>query len=96
MATFTKEVMDKAMDEFLSNIQKLNNVIYTGRAQLAQRNTYFDDVKFLLDLFELIATSRFHDAHQKIIFMRDYLFKYIPRPILAYLKEKEETKDPWE
>ena len=47
---------------------------------------FIDDTKFLLDLFELIANSRFYDAYQKVQFMREYLFGAVPREILMYLR----------
>lgn len=94
MAKPSTEELNNAMDIFMDNIQKLNNTIYLNRAFLSQRQTTFDDTKFLLDLFELIAHSRFSDAYHKIQFMREYLIKYIPKPILYFLNEKGK-EDAW-
>jgi hypothetical protein len=80
-----KAQLNAAMDKFFNNIQLFNMTVYSNRASFARRAGIMDDTKFLLDLFELIANSRFYDAYQKIQFMREYLFGAVPREILQYL-----------
>ena len=82
----SKEQLNAAMDKFFNNIQQYNLTVYSNRASIARRNGIIDDTKFLLDLFELIANSRFYDAYQKVQFMREYLFGAVPREILMYLR----------
>lgn len=82
----SKEQLNAAMDKFFNNIQQYNLTVYSNRASFARRNGIIDDTKFLLDLFELIANSRFYDAYQKVQFMREYLFGAVPREILMYLR----------
>lgn len=81
-----RKQLNEAMDVFFSNIQGYNNTIYTNRANFARRAGIIDDTKFLLDLFELIANSKFYEAYQKVQFMREYLFGAIPTIILRYLQ----------
>ena len=82
----SKEQLNAAMDKFFNNIQQYNLTVYSNRASFARRNGIIDDTKFLLDLFELVANSRFYDAYQKVQFMREYLFGAVPREILMYLR----------
>lgn len=82
----SKEQLNAAMDKFFTNIQLYNLTVYSNRASFARRAGIIDDTKFLLDLFEMIANSRFYDAYQKIQFMKEYLFGAVPREILMYLR----------
>ena len=82
----SKEQLNAAMDKFFSNIQQYNLTVSSNKASFARRAGIIDDTKFLLDLFELIANSRFYDAYQKVQFMREYLFGAVPREILMYLR----------
>jgi hypothetical protein len=85
--TPSKEQLNEAMDKFFSNIQLYNMTIYANRASFARRAGIMDDTKFLLDLFELIANSKFYDAYQKVQFMREYLFGAVPKEILLHLRQ---------
>jgi hypothetical protein len=81
-----KAQLNAALDKFFNNIQLYNLTIYSNKASFARRAGIIDDTKFLLDLFELIANSRFYDAFQKVQFMKEYLFGAVPRDLLMYLQ----------
>ena len=82
----SKDQLNSAMDKFFSHIQLFNLTIYSNKASFARRAGILDDTKFLLDLFEMIANSKFAEAYQKIQFMKEYLFGAIPQEILHYLR----------
>lgn len=95
MQTPPKEVLNESMDTFFENIQQLNMSMYS-QLGFGQRKNIMDDVMFLCEIFDLIISKRYLDAYQKLQFMRDYLFKTIPTPLLEYIRIKGRESDKWD
>ena len=95
MQTPPKEILNESMDKLFENIQQLNMSIYS-QVGFGQRKNIIDDVMFLLELFDLIISKRYIDSYNKIQFMRDYLFKYIPEPLLQYIRIKGRDAAHWD
>ena len=91
--TQNKQELNVHLDLFFSNIQAYNQTIYQNRANFARRSGILEDVKFMLDLFELVANSKFYEAYQKIQFMREYLLGAIPRPLLIHIRDASKKQN---
>lgn len=91
--TQNKQELNVHLDKFFSNIQAYNQTIYQNRANFARRSGILEDVKFMLDLFELVANSKFYEAYQKIQFMREYLLGAIPRPLLIHIRDASKKQN---